>query len=55
MEKRTPLNPSEFFSYITKPLNASDIDLWYKANNIIPEKSELFLDFVESLLLTVKE
>tara|TARA_R110000824_G_scaffold99835_1_gene237339 strand:+ start:164 stop:634 length:471 start_codon:yes stop_codon:yes gene_type:complete len=55
MENRKPLNPSEFFSYITKPLSPSDIDLWYKANNILPEKSQLFLDFVESLLLTVKD
>jgi len=38
-----------FFNYISKPLKPDDVDLWFKVNNIIPEKMELFLDFTNSL------
>lgn len=38
-----------FFNYITKPLNPEDVDIWFKANNIIFEKLELYSDFSHSL------
>lgn len=38
-----------FFNYISKPLKPNDVDLWFKVNNIIPEKMQLFLDFTNSL------
>ena len=38
-----------FFNYITKPLTPEDVDIWFRANNIIPEKLELFSDFSHSL------
>ena len=42
-----------FFNYITKPLNPEDVDLWFRINNIIPEKLELFSDFSHSLNLLI--
>jgi len=42
-----------FFNYITKPLDPDDVDIWFKANNIIPEKLELFSDFSHSLNITI--
>ena len=44
-----------FFNYITKPLNPEDVDIWFRANNIIPEKLELFSDFSHSLNLLIVE
>lgn len=44
-----------FFNYITKPLNPEDVDLWFRINNIIPEKLELFSDFSQSLNLIICE
>lgn len=38
-----------FFNYITKPLSPEDVDIWFRANNIILEKLELFSDFSHSL------
>lgn len=38
-----------FFNYITKPLSPDDVDVWFRANNIIHEKMELFSDFTHSL------
>ena len=42
-----------FFNYITKPLNPEDVDIWFRVNNIIPEKLELFSDFSHSLNITI--
>jgi hypothetical protein len=42
-----------FFNYITKPLNPEDVDVWFRVNNIIPEKLELFSDFSHSLNITI--
>jgi hypothetical protein len=44
-----------FFNYITKPLNPEDVDLWFRINNVIPEKLELFSDFSQSLNLIICE
>jgi hypothetical protein len=42
-----------FFNYITKPISPEDVDKWFRGNNIIPEKMELFSDFCQSLNLLV--
>ena len=44
-----------FFNYITKPLPPEDVEIWFKINNIIPEKMELFSDFCQSLNLLIFE
>ena len=38
-----------FFNYISKPIPAEEVDIWFKMNNILPEKLELFSDFSLSL------
>lgn len=38
-----------FFNYISKPLQPEDVDVWFRVNNIIPEKLELYSDFTHSL------
>lgn len=42
-----------FFNYITKPLSPEDVDIWFRANNIVFEKLELFSDFSHSLNHTI--
>ena len=44
-----------FFNYVTKPVNPEDVDVWFRANNIIPEKLELFSDFSLTLYNIIKE
>ena len=44
-----------FFNWMAKPLNPEDVDAWFRANNIIPEYSELFKDFCFSLLFLIKD
>lgn len=43
-----------FFNYISKPINKEDIDTWFKINNILPEKLELYYDFSFSLYDLIK-
>ncbi len=43
----------DFIEYISKPMEKDDILLMYKINNIIPERSSLYLDFTHSLFETV--
>jgi hypothetical protein len=38
-----------FFNYISKPLTPEDVDIWFRVNNIIFEKLELYSDFSHSL------
>jgi hypothetical protein len=38
-----------FFNYIAKPMLPEDVDIWFKVNNIIPEKRDLYYDFSFSL------
>jgi hypothetical protein len=38
-----------FFNYVTKQVKPEEVDLWFRSNNIIPEKLELFSDFCQSL------
>jgi len=44
-----------FFNYVSKPMSQEDVDIWFRVNNIIPEKLELFSDFSHSLNLLVIE
>lgn len=39
-----------FFNWISKPMDSTDVDLWFRAHNIQREYSELFEDFCFSLL-----
>ena len=47
-------NMDQFFNWLTKPMSYEEIDAWYKANNIIPEMSDLFRDFCFSLLFLIE-
>jgi hypothetical protein len=38
-----------FFNYVTKPLPPEEVEVWFRVNNIIPEKLELYSDFSHSL------
>jgi hypothetical protein len=38
-----------FFNYLSKPVPHGDVDIWFKSNNIIFEKMELYYDFIISL------
>lgn len=38
-----------FFNYITKPLKPEEVDVWFRSNNIINEKMDLFYEFSNSL------
>ena len=46
---------NNFFNYITKQLNKEEVDIWFRINNIIPEKMELYYDFCNSLYLKITE
>ena len=39
----------DFIEYISRPMEKDDILLMYRINNIIPERSYLYLDFTHSL------
>jgi len=43
-----------FFNYITKNLDPEEVDIWFRVNNIIPEKMELYYDFSFSLFFLIK-
>jgi hypothetical protein len=36
-------------------INREEIDIWYRSNNIIREKSELYYDFISSLFKLIDE
>ena len=38
-----------FFNYVTKPLSPEDVDVWFRSNNMVIEKIELYHDFTRSL------
>lgn len=44
-----------FFNYITKNLDPEEVDVWFKVNNIIPEKMELYYDLSYSLYLLIQK
>lgn len=39
----------DFIDYVSRPMNKEDIVLMYRINNVMPERSGLYLDFSESL------
>ena len=45
----------QFYNWLTQPMTPEDVDTWNRANNIIPEFTELFRDFCLSLLGLVQE
>jgi len=42
-----------FFNYITQPVKPEDVEKWFKGNNILNEKLELFSEFSHSLNLLI--
>jgi|688.fasta_scaffold133165_2 hypothetical protein len=44
-----------FFNYLSKPIPDEEVIVWFKINNIIPEKLELFYDFSQSLNTLINE
>ena len=44
-----------FFNYITKPLPDDEVEIWFRINNIIPEKVNVFNDLANVTLKTSKE
>lgn len=53
MGDRRKFSPLEFYRYVSEPVPQKDLDVWFKANDIIQEKSELFFYFIKSLYLLV--
>ena len=43
------INAIDFIEYISKPVEHDDITLLYKLNNITPERTRLYLDFIHGL------
>lgn len=43
-----------FFNYVTKNLDPEEVDIWFRVNNIIPEKMELYYDLSFSLFFLIK-
>ena len=43
-----------FLNYITKNLDPEQVDIWFRINNIIPEKMELYYDLSYGLYLLIK-
>lgn len=48
------IGQEEFYNYITKSLTQEEISLLYKVNNLKPELSELFYDFISSLMCLIE-
>ena len=38
-----------FYSWMMKPVNHDDVEVWFNVNNMIYEKRQLFSDFTFSL------
>jgi hypothetical protein len=43
-----------FLNYITKNLDPEQVDIWFRVNNIIPEKMDLYYDLSYTLFLLIK-
>lgn len=43
-----------FFNWLSKPMKTEDIDTWFKANNLMPELTDLFSDFCFSFYFLLK-
>lgn len=44
-----------FFNYLTQPLEYSEVDIWFRSNNIVFEKMDLFFDFTYTLVTTIHD
>lgn len=44
-----------FFNYISKPMPKEDVDTWFKVNNMVFEKINLYSDFSHTLNILVNE
>jgi len=44
-----------FFNYISRPLENEEVEIWFRANNIIVEKMELYYDIIYSLSCNISE
>ena len=44
-----------FFNYISKPLDNEEVDIWFKTNNIIIEKMELYYDIIFTLFKNISD
>ena len=43
----------DLIEFVSKPMRPEDVLLLYRVNNIIPEKTELYLDFIQALYNTI--
>ena len=39
----------DLIEFVSKPMKKEDVLILYRVNNVIPEKMELYLDFIQSL------
>ena len=53
MEDKRRFSPIEFYRYVSEPVAQKDLNIWFKANDIVQEKSELFFHFIKSLYILV--
>jgi hypothetical protein len=43
----------DLIEFVSKPMRKDDVLLLYRVNNVTPEKTELYLDFIQALYNTV--
>jgi hypothetical protein len=48
-------NMRHFFDWLAKPMKDEDVNAWFLANNITPELTNLFRDFIMSFIELMKE
>lgn len=46
---------NNFLKWVTAPISSDEVETWFKINNIIPERMELFADFCFSLHNLIKD
>lgn len=44
-----------FYSWMIKPVNRDDVEVWFNMNNMIPEKRQLFSDFTFGLYRLIRD
>jgi hypothetical protein len=44
-----------FYSWMIKPVDRDDVEVWFNMNNMIPEKRQLFSDFTFGLYRLIKD
>ena len=48
-------NPDQFFKWLSEPMKPEDVEIWFLANNILPELTNLFEDFCLSLFYLMED